>query len=42
MFGSYLFNKISVNLNNGLDTDSEPGAVPPDYVPVHGGEYLSD
>ena len=42
MLGSYLFNKIAVGPNNGLDTASEPGEGSHDHVPVHGGEYLGD
>ena len=42
MLGSYLFNKIVVGPNNGLDTASEPGEASHDHVPVHGGEYLGD
>ena len=42
MLGSYLINKITVGLNNGLDTDSEPGADSHDNVSVQCGEYLGD
>ena len=42
MLGCYLFNKIAVGLNNGLDTASEPDAGTPDHVPNHTGEYLRD
>ena len=42
MLGSYLFNKIAVSLNIGLDTASEPGEGSHDHVSVHGGEYLGD
>ncbi len=42
MLGSYLFNKITVSLNNGLDTGSESAAGPHDHVPVHIVEYLGD
>ncbi len=42
MLGNYLFNKIAVSLNNGLDTSSEPGAGSHDHISVHGGEYLGD
>ena len=42
MLGSYLFNKIAVGPNNGLDTASELGEGSHDHVPVHGGEYLGD
>ncbi len=35
MLGSYLFNK-----KNGLDMVSELSEGSPDYVPVHGGEYI--
>ena len=42
MSGNYLFNKIAVSLNKGLDTASEPGEGSHDHVSVHGGEYLGD
>ncbi len=42
MLGSYLFNKIAVGLNNGLNTASESGTGSHDHVSVHGGEYLGD
>ncbi len=42
MLGSYLFNKISVSLNNGLDTASEPDEGSYTHVSVHDGEYLDD
>ena len=40
MLSWYSYNKIAVGLNNSLDTASEPGAVTPDYIPVHIAEYL--
>ena len=40
--GSYLFNKIAVSFNNGLDTASEPGEGSHDHASVHGGEYPGD
>ena len=42
MLGSYLFNKIAVILNNGLETASELGEGSHDHVYVHVGEYLVD
>ncbi len=42
MLGSYLFNKIAIGLNNGLETGSESAAGPHDHVPVHIVEYLDD
>ena len=42
MLGSYLFNKIAVGPNNGLDTASEPGEGSHDHVSVYGCEYLGD
>ncbi len=42
MLGSYLFNKITVSLNNGLDTASEPDKDSNNHVPVHIVEYLGD
>ncbi len=42
MLSWYLFNKLAVGLNNGLDMASEPGADTPDHIPIHGGDYLSD
>ena len=41
-FSWYLFNKIAVGLNNGLNTASEPGVGTPDHAVVHSGEYPSD
>ncbi len=40
MLGSYLFNKIDVGLNNGIDTASKSGVGSPDHVPIQNGEYL--
>ncbi len=42
MLGSYLFNKITVSHNNGLNTASEPEEGSYNYVSVHNGEYLDD
>ena len=42
MLDSYLFNKITVSLNNGLDTASEPDEGSYNHVSVHDGEYLDD
>ncbi len=42
MLGSYLFNKIAIGLNNGLDSGSGEGVGSDDHVSVHGGEYLGD
>ncbi len=42
MLGSDLFNKITVSLNNGLDTSSEPDEGSYNHVSVHDGEYLDD
>ena len=42
MLSWYLFIKIGVGLNIGLDTASKPVADTPDHVPVHSGEYLSN
>ena len=42
VLGSYLFNKITVSLNNGLVTASEPDEGSYNHVSVHDGEYLDD
>ncbi len=42
MLGWYFFNKITIGLNNGLNTASEPGASTPDHVSILSGEYLRD
>ncbi len=42
MLGSYLFIKITVGLNNGLYTASEPDEGSHNHVYVHDGEYLDD
>ncbi len=42
MLGSYLFNKITVSLNHGLDTASIPDKGSYNHVSVHDGEYLDD
>ena len=38
MLGSYLFNKITVSLNNGLDTASELDEGSYNHVSIHDGE----
>ncbi len=42
MLGSYLINKITVSLNNGLETAFEPDEGSYKHVSVHDGEYLDD
>ena len=42
MFCSYLFNKITVSINNSLDTASDPDEGSYNHVSVHDGEYLDN